>query len=74
MQLTYDSEANAAFLYLVDERPLHIAEEEPCGLYVEGGASMILAYDAERHLIGIEFLGASRILPPGCIGEADQIG
>ena len=73
MQLTFDPDANAAYLYLTDDRPLKISEEEACGLYVEGGSSIMLAYDEQRHLIGIEFLGATRVLPQECLAEADRI-
>ena len=63
MRLIYDSEADAASIYLVDSiQPGGTARSEVCDVELPG-CSVILDFDAADKLIGIELLGASKLLP-----------
>ena len=54
--MTYDPEADAAYIYLGDG-PIIESEEVAPGI--------VLDYDAEDRVVGIEVLGASKVLAPG---------
>lgn len=54
--MTYDPEADAAYVYLGDG-PIIESEEVAPGI--------VLDYDAEDRVVGIEVLGASKVLAPG---------
>ena len=70
MKVTYDPAADAAFIYLVDViRPGQIVQSQMCDLEIREGA-VILALDAGQQLLGIEILGASRLLPPEVLAGA----
>ena len=72
MRLTYDPEADAAFVYLVDHiAPGEVARSEMCDLEIREGA-VILALDADERVLGIEFLGASRLVPAEVLDQADR--
>lgn len=72
MRITYDPDADAAFLYLIDEIASgQVTRSEMCDLEIREGA-VILAWDAEDRLLGIEILGASRLVPPEILEEADR--
>lgn len=72
MRITYDKQADAAFIYLV---PLigdgEVTRTDPCDV-AANGASIILAFDRAKMLIGIEVLGASRILRPQTLSNAQS--
>ncbi|WP_168218638.1 DUF2283 domain-containing protein [Nocardioides eburneiflavus] len=62
MRLTYDSDANAAYVYLVDSTaPGGVAQTRSSMLELEL-ASIDFDLDAEGKVLGIEILGASRVL------------
>jgi uncharacterized protein YuzE len=72
MKVTYDSTADAAYIYL-------LARIEPGGVKmtytcdpIETNAEINLDFDASGRLIGIEVLGASRTLPPELLREAEH--
>jgi uncharacterized protein YuzE len=63
VRITYDPEADAAFVYLVDEiQPGEGSRSLMCDLEIREGA-VILVLDGEDRLVGVEILGASRLLP-----------
>lgn len=63
MRLTHDSEADAAKIYLVDFiQPGGVARSHVCDVELTDCA-VILDFDATDKLIGIELLGASKLLP-----------
>jgi len=49
-------------------------QHETCGPAIDGGGAIILAYDGESHLVGIEILGASRLLTTDAIAAAQLPG
>ncbi len=69
MRMTFDAEADAAYIY-VSESSRMASDYETCGRAVDGGGAIILAYDQDSRLIGVEILGASRLLPPDAIANA----
>lgn len=74
MRLTYDPDADAAFVVLVDEIPPGGApRSHMCDLEVREGA-VILLLDADGRLLGLELLGASRLLPPAVLASAAGSG
>jgi uncharacterized protein YuzE len=70
LRLTYDPQADAAFIYIVEEiAPGEASRSFMCDLEVSEGA-VILVTDADQGLLGIEVLGASRLLPASVIASA----
>lgn len=70
MRITYDADADAAFVYLVDVIDAGQVTQSPmCDLEIREGA-VILALDTEQHLLGIEILGASRLLSAETLAAA----
>lgn len=64
MRMKYDGDADAAFIYFVEQVPPGgVARSEMCDLEVSEGA-VILLLDEDDRVLGIEVLGASRLLPP----------
>ena len=69
VEITYDEQANAAFIYV---RPIATGAEQEFSVlddYVEN-ASIIASYSSDGKLLGIEILGADRVLPTELIGVA----
>lgn len=64
MRLTYDPRANAVSIRFVDGRPWSHSTVDEFGL--------ILDFDADQRLIGIEMLIARQKLPPALLEEAKQ--
>lgn len=62
MRIVYDSFADAAHIYLRELALGEIVKTEPCDVDSKEGA-VILEFDAKGRLVGIEILGASRLLP-----------
>ncbi|MBP0616587.1 DUF2283 domain-containing protein [Jiella sp. 40Bstr34] len=61
MRIRYDAEANAAYMRLSESRVIESAEVSP---------DVILDYDAEGHIVGIELLDARTQLPAELLTEA----
>lgn len=71
MRTTYDTQADAAYIALVPElspgRSVRNAEVETAG------GSVILDFDRDGVLLGVEVLGASRVLDAAVIAGAERI-
>ncbi|WP_169953346.1 DUF2283 domain-containing protein [Microbispora sp. H11081] len=74
MRIDHDSENNVAYIYLVDEigegeavTQIEVEDDELRG-------EIVLDLDREGRLLGIEVLGASRILRPEVLAQADDDG
>lgn len=73
MRLTHDEEADAAYVYLVDEIARgEVAASRVAAIPLEN-ASLTVDFDANGRVLGIEVLGASRVLRPETIQAADDI-
>ena len=73
MRLTYDSDADAAYLHLVDSiAPGGVAQTRPAMLDFDR-AFIAFDFDSEGKVLGIEILGASRVLSEEALGAADRL-
>ena len=73
MRVTYDAEANAAYIQLPDEiKPGEVARTYPCDPSAAGGM-INLNFDAGGVLIGIEIIGARRLVPASVLEHADRL-
>jgi uncharacterized protein YuzE len=69
MRVTYDPADGMAYVYLVDDiKPGEAKRQE----VTEDG--LVLDYDADGKLLGIEILGADRLLRPETIERAERPG
>lgn len=72
MRITYDQEANAAYIYLEDSIPPGAAvSTHVCDAGIEGGIH--LDFDKDGRLLGIEVLNASRVLPGTALARLERI-
>ena len=62
MKITYDRDADAAYIYLVPITDGGVAQTYPCDP-AEVNGMINLDFDREGRLLGIEVLDASRKLP-----------
>lgn len=73
MKTTYDAEADAAYISLTDDetpgRSVRNLEVESLA-----GGSVVLDFDRDDVLLGVEVLGASRVLDQSFIDEAERVG
>jgi len=67
IRTTYDPSVDAAFIYLTEIEPGRVDHGEE----VLGGR-LILSFDSERRLVGIEILGAKDILPRELLSSATR--
>jgi uncharacterized protein YuzE len=72
MRVRYDDEANAAYLELGDDTAEGSAVEN---VVVErpGRGDIVLDFDADGRLLGVEIIGATELLRPTVLRAADQI-
>jgi uncharacterized protein YuzE len=72
VRITYDPAADAATIYLIDEIARGGAPKSlMCDLELREGAVILLLSDDEQ-LVGIEILGASRLLPRDVLAVASR--
>ena len=70
MRVEYDRQADSAYIYLVDKiAPGQAKKQEICGELPD----VILDFDEGGLILGIEVLGASRLLPRELLQEAEVI-
>jgi uncharacterized protein YuzE len=70
VRIKYDGETDAAYIYLKDSiQQGEAAQTIVCAVDIES-ASIHLDFDETGHLLGIEVLGASRVLPDEVISDA----
>ena len=67
MKPTYDSEANAYYLYFTDAESPAVAETER----VTDG--VLLGYNEQGHIIGVDVLNATRCLHLSTLKAAEQL-
>lgn len=72
MRLTYDADADAAFIYL-SEIPAGAATSSSLLNREMSNAAVIAVFNQADHLVGIEVLGASQVLPPETLEQAEQL-
>ncbi len=64
MRMTYDKEADAAYIYLKDK-----IEKGEIKNTISMNENIILDFDSEKKLIGIEILSASRVIPKSAVAS-----
>jgi uncharacterized protein YuzE len=70
MRLEYDREADAAYLYLVEEQAAaSVSRTVPC-IVEDLRAELFLDIDSSGHVTGIEILGARAVLPAEALQAA----
>lgn len=70
MRITYDKESDAATIYIVDDIGTGGAPRSMmCDLEIREGA-VILLFSPHDELVGIEVLGASKVLPERVLNMA----
>lgn len=72
MRVTYDSEANAAYLEVMTEVADGSAVEN---LVIErpGKGDIVLDFDADGRLLGVEVIGAAELLDRKVLDTAERI-
>lgn len=74
VRFKYDKEADAAYIWLGDSREAgRTARTEVVDLEIENGA-ITLDFDDRGRLIGIEILGATKLLPAALLEEDRSSG
>ena len=72
MRIRYDPQANAAYLPVGREPEAGESVEQVCDIAdPHGFGEIILDFDAAGHLIGVEILGAWKLLRPEALADAD---
>lgn len=66
MRLTYDANADMAYIYLADIGPGAVSRSEP-------GSPVTLDYDKDGRIIGIEIFDAKSRLPLDLLARADRL-
>lgn len=74
MRTTYDAEVDAAYVHLTTDttrgRSVHNVE---VASKASGGGSVVLDFDQHGVLLGVEVLGASRVLDDSFVSQAERI-
>jgi uncharacterized protein YuzE len=74
MRITFDPEADAAYIYVEDHLGFgEVAETHMCDVEVKEGA-VILAFSEAGHLVGVEILGAAKLLSEDVLKTAERPG
>lgn len=73
MRVTFDAEDNVGYIHLVEElmpgrSARRVVAED------EHGSAVVLDFDGEGRLLGVELLSARRQLHPDLLGTADRVG
>lgn len=73
MRVTFDAEDNVGYIYLVDEI---VPGQSTRQVVAEDnrGSAVVLDFDGEGRLLGLELLSARRQLHPDLLGTADRVG
>jgi uncharacterized protein YuzE len=72
IELRYDPEADAAYIYLVPRGPERsVAKTRFCNLEFRGAAINVDLAENDQ-VVGFELLGASKLLPPDLLSAADE--
>lgn len=70
MRIQYDEAADAAFIWFVDGGPQQVERTEPADVSLEN-AAIVFMWDRSDRLLGLEVLGASKVMPNGALDPSD---
>ena len=73
MRITYDAEADAAYVFLVDPIPPDGAVRQQVAELDLDGSTLIVDRDTDGRLLGLEILGARDLLDPRTLAGADRL-
>jgi uncharacterized protein YuzE len=73
MRMTYDHKADAAYIYVTENRTGGVTSSSLIDRHMDSAAVNCDFNDANQ-LVGVEVLGASRALPPDALAAAERIG
>ncbi|MBR7830950.1 DUF2283 domain-containing protein [Actinospica sp. MGRD01-02] len=73
MRVTFDAEDNVGYIHFVEE-PMPDRSARRIVAEDERGSAVVLDFDGEGRLIGVELLSARRQLHPDLLGTADRVG
>jgi uncharacterized protein YuzE len=72
MRMTFDPDADAAYIYVKDQLAFgEVKETHICDVQAQEGA-IILGFDKAGHLVGVEILGAGKFLHPDVLAAAER--
>ena len=72
MRITFDPDADAAYIYIKDQLGFgEVKETHLCDVQAQEGA-VILAFDEEGRLVGVEILGARQLIPGEVLASAER--
>jgi uncharacterized protein YuzE len=71
--ITYDRRADAAYIYLTEIGPGEVTSGSTLDRHMDM-ASVNCDFNDADQLVGIEVLGASRVLSPDLLAGAEQLG
>lgn len=70
VEIRYDPEANAAYIYVVPRGTNRsVARTKFCDVEFDG-ASINVDLDSENRIVGFEILGANKVLPEELLAES----
>lgn len=70
--MTCDPEADAAYIYVADGVARGKVVTTKLFDHPTPGASVILAFDSDNRLLGVELLGFSRLVPANVLEQINQ--
>jgi uncharacterized protein YuzE len=73
MRVTYDAQADAVFIYLIEIPPGGVERSALFNREMSMG-SVHAAFSADGELVGIEVLGARKYVPQEVLDQAERIG
>jgi len=68
MRIEYDKDVDAAYIYIAGD-----IEDGEAKKTIELNSNIILDFDSENKLIGVEVLNASKVLNKKVLSEADSV-
>jgi uncharacterized protein YuzE len=72
VKLTYDADVDAAYVYLVDAITAGAVTETRLAMLEFDRASIAFDFDADGKILGLEILGASRVLTKETLRHAER--
>jgi uncharacterized protein YuzE len=72
MRMTFDREANAAYIFL-EEASRQSRSVENVVVERDGKGDIVLDFDADGRLLGIEIIGAAELVDGSVLAAAEQL-
>ncbi|MFF1877128.1 DUF2283 domain-containing protein [Leifsonia sp. NPDC058230] len=73
MRLIYDAELDVAYLRVDDDAQTALPAHSGEAATPAGGAYVSAEYDADGYFVGVEILGAHRVLSPAVLADAERL-